>query len=111
MDEKKAPSLRIEALQTIRNKHSGSDAETQTKRFLEAAQSLGSISTLEAYRYLDILHPPARKRDLIKLGYVIDLVWVYEPSLCGPIHRVGRYVYGGKASYPLFDGLLDGFPA
>lgn len=110
MDKKIASILRIEALEGIRTKHSGNDAGTQTKRLLEAMQTLGGVSTLEATRYLDILHPPARKLDLIEAGHKVELIWVHECSGCGKMHRVGKYVYEGKTSYPLFDGLDDGVP-
>ncbi len=52
-------------------------------------QDLGGVSTMGA-RYLDILHPPARKLNLIETGHIVQLVWVYEPSDCGKIHRVGN---------------------
>lgn len=111
MTKKIASSLRIEALEKIRDKHSGNDAGTQTKRLLEAMQTLGGISTIEANRYLDILHPPARKLNLIETGHIVTLIWVYEDSGCGKIHRVGKYVHAGRTSYPLFDGLDDEVPA
>lgn len=111
MSKKIAPSSRIEALEKIRNKHSANDAGTQSIRLLAAMQALGGVSTIEAVRYLDILHPPARKLDLIKIGHIVKLVWVHELSSCGKIHRVGKYVHCGKLSYPLFDGLDDEVPA
>ena len=110
MNKKIAPSSRIEALEHIRIKHSGNDAGTQSKRLLEAMQALGGVSTIEASRYLDILHPPARKLNLIEAGHIVELAWVYEASACGNLHRVGKYVYLGEASYPLFDGLDDEVP-
>ena len=73
-------------------------------------QALGGISTLEANRYLDILHPPARKLNLIEAKHIATLAWVYEASGCGNVHRVGKYAYLGEASYPLFDGLDDEVP-
>lgn len=111
MNKKIALSSRIEALEKIRIKHSGNDTSTQTKRLLEAIETLGGVSTIEANRYLDILHPPARKLDLIEAGHSVDLLWVYEPSGCGKIHRVGKYVFAGRRTYPLFDGLDDERPA
>lgn len=72
-------------------------------RLLVAMQTLGGVSTIEANMHLDILHPPARKLNLIERGHIVDLVWVYEESACGEVHRVGKYIYGGKAPYPLFD--------
>ena len=111
MIEKIAPGSRIEALEKIRDKHSGNDAVTQSNRLLEAMQALGGISTIEANRYLDILHPPARKLNLIETGHIVKLIWVHEPSVCGKIHRVGKYIYAGKASYPLFDDPDDAVPA
>ena len=107
MDKKNTSSFRKEALDKIRVKHSGNDAGTQCNRMLEAMQTLGGISTIEAHRYLDILHPPARKLNLLQHGHIVELIWVYEPSGCGAIHRVGKYMYIGKTSYPLFDNLND----
>lgn len=103
MHKKNTPSLRKEALEKIREKHSGTDTDTQCHRLLVAMQSLGGVSTIEANMHLDILHPPARKLNLIERGHIVDLVWVYEESACGKVHRVGKYIYGGKASYSLFD--------
>lgn len=111
MDKKNTPSLRIEALKKIRAKHSGSDTDTQCHRLLEAMQTLGGISTIEANRFLDILHPPARKLNLIERGHIVTLTWVYEESACGEVHHVGKYIYGGKTSYPLFDTPDEEVPA
>jgi hypothetical protein len=111
MDKKIAPSLRIEALEKIRDKHSANDADTQCIRLMEALKTLDGVSTIEAVRYLDILHPPARKLNLIQAGNVIKLIWVNELSSCGEMHRVGKYFYMGKTSYPLFDGWEDEVPA
>jgi hypothetical protein len=108
MVKKDNPSFRKEVLEKIRIKHRGNDVGTQCNRMLEAMQTLGSISTIEAHRYLDILHPPARKLNLLQHGHIVELIWVHEPSDCGEIHRVGKYVYMGKTSYPLFDNLNDG---
>ena len=110
MDKKNTPSFRKEALEKIRIKHSANDAGTQCNRMLEAMQTLGGISTIEAHRYLDILHPPARKLNLVQGGHIVELIWVHEPSDCGAIHRIGKYVYMGKTSYPLFDNLDQGEP-
>tara|TARA_R110001599_G_scaffold159052_2_gene346199 strand:- start:10389 stop:10724 length:336 start_codon:yes stop_codon:yes gene_type:complete len=110
MDKKMTPCLRKEALEKIRDQLSGNDATTQSFRLLKAMQVLGGISTIEANRYLDILNPPARKLNLIQRGYIIPLVWVYEDSSCGKLHRVGKYIYMGETSYPLFDHLDDEVP-
>jgi hypothetical protein len=111
MTKKIAPSSRIEALIKIRDKHSANDARTQCVRLLVAMQTCGGISTIEANLYLDILHPPARKLDLIKAGHIVVRAWVYELSSCSEIHRVGKYFYLGKTSYPLFDCIDDPVPA
>lgn len=63
----------------------------QRKRLLERLR-LGTVSTLEARRELDIMHPAARVMELRNAGYQIDRLTVDEPSDCGQLHKVARYV-------------------
>ena len=110
MDKKNTPRSRIRALEKIRNKHIGNDIGTQGKRLLEAMMNESGISTLEARKHLDVLHPAGRIKELIAKGNDIKSMWVYAPTDCGILHHVKKYVYVGKISYPLFDDLDEGKP-
>lgn len=64
----------------------------QRRRLLEA-MSRHPVSTIEARRDLDILHPAGRVKELRDWeGHQIDTVWSHEPTDCGKLHRVARYV-------------------
>lgn len=78
-------------------------AHEQRARILDRLRK-GSVSTLEARRDLDILHPAARVMELRNAGYQIDRVTVAEQSDCGQTHKVARYVLvptGDGVSLPL----------
>ena len=67
-------------------------ASAQRNRLLEAL-SRRPISTIEARRYLNILHPAGRVKELRhNEGHQLLTTWSYEPSDCGKPHRVARYV-------------------
>ena len=53
---------------------------------------LRPVSTLEARRELDILHPAGRVMELRREGYQISTVTTTEHSECGRAHKVARYV-------------------
>lgn len=73
--------------------HSNAAAD-QRARLLAWLRLHGQIDTIEARRELDILAPAARVHELRhRFGHTIDLVWTREPTDCGCVHRVGRYVF------------------
>lgn len=99
MDEKKAPSSRIEALQSIKENNKGNDANTQAKRLLKALQLLGGITTIEARRHLDILAPAARIFELrYRQNHEIVSTWQHEYTDAGVKHRIGRYTLVNQAA-------------
>lgn len=63
----------------------------QRGRLLERLRH-GPVSTLDARATLDVLHPAARVMELRDQGYQIETRWSREPSPCGRLHRVARYV-------------------
>ena len=78
-------------------------ASEQRERLLDRLR-LGTVSTLEARRDLDIMHPAARVMELRNAGYQIDRLTVVEPSDCGRLHKVARYLLvptGDGATAPL----------
>ncbi|MGT2476522.1 helix-turn-helix domain-containing protein [Paraburkholderia terrae] len=91
IDSVAAPAVRKKILEDIRAESGGNGWRTQCARLLTALLRLGSVTTFEASRYLDIYHPPARKRDLIQQGYLITTRRRAERTECGNIHRVGEY--------------------
>lgn len=86
-----ADSTRIARLKTIAADHPGNDVEVQRDRVLTALQE-GPLSTVEARRWLDVMHPAMRVLELRAIGLRIDTVWSLEPTECGRLHRMGRYV-------------------
>lgn len=68
----------------------------QCERLLDALRK-GPISTLDARRDLDIVHPGGRAKDLRDSGHVITTAWSREPTDCGRLHRVARYVLLAEA--------------
>ncbi len=83
---------RIALLIAIRDALPGTSAMPQRQRLLEAMRQLGHVTTFEASRFLDIYHPPARKRDLVKAGHNIITAMRDVFTEAGKRHRVGLYL-------------------
>ena len=81
---------------TDEHKDSGNSAEAQRARLLDALR-IGPVTTLEARRELDIMAPAARVMELRGLGHQIATIWARQPTHCGKLHRVARYVLTGGA--------------
>ena len=89
----------MEVLEAIRKDNQGNDANTQAKRLLIALRGLGSITTLEARKGLDILAPAARIFDLrYREGHCIALTWEHTFTDAGVKHRIGRYTLMPQAA-------------
>jgi Helix-turn-helix domain len=82
---------RKSALHAIRDSLPGTTCEVQRQRLLAAIQKLGSITTFEAMRHLDIFDPRPRKLELLQAGHPIQLAWDRLETEAGVVHRVGRY--------------------
>jgi len=70
----------------------------QAKKLLQALRA-GPVSSIDAARSLDIVHPPSSIRWLRNHGYSIKTEWAYKST--GPgrrRHRVGLYVLAGEPS-------------
>lgn len=63
----------------------------QQARLLAALRN-HSITTLEARRHLDVLHPAMRILELRRKGHDIRTVWTTQATDAGVKHRVARYV-------------------
>jgi hypothetical protein len=77
-------------------------AAAQRERIL-AALKTRPLSTLEARRELDVLHPAARVMELRRDGYPIARAWTHDVTSEGYLHRVARYhLSGERAQRELF---------
>ena len=70
---------------------SPSAAAAQRARILAHLQAGRPLSTIQARRELDVLHPGARVFELRRAGWPIAMTWVSEETSAGQRHRVGRY--------------------
>ena len=99
MSYHRTPPDRVAVLHAIRDRHLGQAGAVQCTRLLEAMQTLGSVTTVEASRYLDVYDPPARKLNLMKAGHDILMTWDRDETESGAVHRIGRYsLVKGKQS-------------
>ncbi|MBI4804619.1 MAG: helix-turn-helix domain-containing protein [Desulfovibrio sp.] len=69
-------------------------SDAQRKRLLEVLRNR-SLTTLEARRELDVLHPAARVMELRKQGYDIQTIRVPDLTSEGRAHNVARYILRG----------------
>jgi hypothetical protein len=76
--------------------NSGNAASAQRARLLAALRHLSSITTLEARRTLDVLHPAARIQELREAGHNIATIWTRDVTSEGHSHRVAKYVLKPK---------------
>lgn len=91
-DERKA------TLHAIRDSIPGTAGKAQQARLLTAIQKLGSVTTFEAMRHLDVFDPRPRKLELVRAGYPIQLAWDQIETEAGVLHRVGRYFIARDAA-------------
>jgi len=75
----------------IRSHYADLSANAQRHRLLDALRC-DSVSTLEARRNLDILHPAMRVREMRLDGYDIRTVRISADTGFGVKHCVARYV-------------------
>lgn len=98
-DKKKAAAQREAALKRILAQMPGNDSASQSARILAAIQTLGSITSFEASRYLDCYDPRARVHQLRNSGHSVVTVMRHEETESGVAHRIGVWSLqtGGKA--------------
>lgn len=96
--EVRCKAERVLLLRRLLKEYPGNSSRAQCQRMLAALQVLGSATTLELARELDILDPPARKFFLVSQGHSIVLAWDYDETESGVVHRVGRYFLARDAA-------------
>jgi Helix-turn-helix domain len=72
-------------------KFADNSAKAQRMRMADCLR-IGPVTTLAARSKLDILHPAGRVLEMRKAGWNIVTEWVLEPTDCGKLHRVAKYV-------------------
>lgn len=81
----------------MKNNGYSTDTASQRKRILDWLQS-SPLTTLQARKELDVMHPAARVQELRARGYNIVLNWVVEYTGKAK-HRIGQYVlFAGGAN-------------
>lgn len=71
------------------------DSHSQRRRLVKALELLGTVTTFELSRKLDIYDPRARKCELKKLGYDIVCVKRRAVTESGEYHMIGHYTLTG----------------
>jgi hypothetical protein len=64
----------------------------QRQRLLNYLCGHGSLTTIEARRFLDIMHPAMRVLELKRQGHRIETHWINDVTEAGKSHRVARYL-------------------
>ena len=86
-----ADEAKEQQLITIRNKYKGESRSDQGTRLLEALRWF-PVSTFEARKHLDVMHPAGRVQELREQGNEIDTLRHTLPSDIGKPHSIAVYV-------------------
>lgn len=92
MDTNKKAAPNAEAAKSQKQAQSSPNCAAAQRDRILCALSKGPLTTLQARRELDTLHPAARIQELREQGHLITTVWVWDFSASGVAHRVARYV-------------------
>jgi len=79
------------AARDTRTKFTGNDLHSQRVRLLARLRET-NVSTTEARRELDIMHPAARIQELREQGNLINTVTIAEHTASQGIRHIARYV-------------------
>ena len=91
MNTKKKPTSRKGSRPQVSQLHPNTTA-AQRARVLRHLRAYRALTTLEARRLLDVMHPAARVMELRKQGFQILTNWKYDLTSEGGKHRVAEYV-------------------
>lgn len=90
---------KLAVLAEIRRMFEGNEAGAQRRRVQEVLERGYSLNTDEARRYLDVLHPAGRVKELRKAGANIATHWTPVVTEAGVTHRVGKYFLVREGSH------------
>lgn len=74
------------------SRHTGNSAFSQRMRIVDWFTNKPSLTTEQARRELDIMHPGGRIMELRNMGYNILTFWEDVPTASGKTRRIARYV-------------------
>lgn len=77
-------------------KFKGNNVHSQRMRLLARLRK-ANVSTTEARRELDIMHPAARIQELREQGNLINTITIAEHTASQGIRRIARYVLSREA--------------
>ena len=83
---------RLAVFAQILREHRSVSSQSQQQRLAVALTILGSITTIEARDYLDVMHPSGRIKELRDQGWGIVPTRVRHVADCGTIHSIANYV-------------------
>lgn len=83
---------RLAILGHILKEHQSVSTQSQQQRLALALTYLGSITTIEARDYLDVMHPSGRIKELIEQGWGVVSSRVRYVAPCGAVHSIANYV-------------------
>jgi hypothetical protein len=83
---------RLAILGHILKEHQSISSKSQQQRLALALTRSGSINTIEARHYLDVMHPSGRLKELREQGWLIDKITVRYVAECGSVHHIANYV-------------------
>ena len=72
-------------------------AAAQRARILAHLRAGRPLTTIQARRELDTLHPAARVMELRRAGWSIATTWAREETDAGQVHRIARYALLGES--------------
>lgn len=84
--------MRVETIEPAQPDPDSHSTEAQALRMIQALKA-GPVSSIDAARSLDIVHPPSTIRHLRRKGWAIMTEWCYQTAAPGRRpHRVGLYI-------------------
>lgn len=92
MHEKERAAPKEAALQALVTEFKGTAASVQRQRLQRAFELVSKLNTTEIRRWLDILHPAGRVKELRAEGVDIQTLWTTIESERGVKHRVADYL-------------------
>ena len=82
---------RLAVFAQILSEHKSISSQSQ-QQLAVALTILGSITTIEARDYLDVMSPAARLLELREQGWGIVSIRVRHVAECGTVHSIANYI-------------------
>ncbi len=94
--EKAAQGEHTKAAKQNRHRHYHPNSlYAQRHRIMEWFKTCNRLTTEQARRLIDVMHPAGRIKELRARGFEILTMWENYPTDCGELHRMACYVFMG----------------